>query len=102
MNPRTPFVCNHTIVSSPATVRSRPRPHRSPPPYCDRHGAVVWRCQHAVSRSFIVCSSCFTLIQVPAVFAVVSAKVRDLRCGACSVVLSYSYHDPDRKKPVDD
>ncbi|KAI5021876.1 hypothetical protein ZWY2020_058606 [Hordeum vulgare] len=46
--------------------------------------------------------NCFTLIQVPAVFAVVSAKVRDLRCGACSVVLSYSYHDPDRKKPVDD
>jgi hypothetical protein len=49
---------------------------------------------------FIVCSSCFTLVQVPAGFAVASARVRDLRCGACSAVLSYSYRDPDRKKPV--
>ncbi|XP_047065440.1 protein ENHANCED DISEASE RESISTANCE 4-like [Lolium rigidum] len=49
---------------------------------------------------FIVCSSCFTLVQVPAGFAVASARVRDLRCGACSAVLSYSYRDPDRKKPA--
>jgi hypothetical protein len=49
---------------------------------------------------FIVCSSCFTLVQVPAGFAAASARVRDLRCGACSAVLSYSYRDPDRKKPV--
>lgn len=38
---------------------------------------------------------------MPAGFAVASAKVRDLRCGACSAVLSYSYRDPDRKKPAD-
>jgi hypothetical protein len=38
---------------------------------------------------------------VPAGFAVASARVRDLRCGACSAVLSYSYRDPDRKKPVE-
>ncbi|TKW36541.1 hypothetical protein SEVIR_2G447100v4 [Setaria viridis] len=51
---------------------------------------------------FIVCSSCFTLVQVPADFAVSTKTVRKLRCGACSTVLSYSYRDPARKKAYQD
>ncbi|KAJ1292445.1 hypothetical protein BS78_02G391700 [Paspalum vaginatum] len=47
---------------------------------------------------FIVCSSCFKLVQVPADFAVATKTVRKLRCGSCSSVLSYSYRDPARKK----
>ncbi|WVZ67088.1 hypothetical protein U9M48_016224 [Paspalum notatum var. saurae] len=47
---------------------------------------------------FIVCSSCFKLVQVPADFAVATKTVRKLRCGACSTVLTYSYRDPARKK----
>lgn len=46
---------------------------------------------------FIVCSSCFALVQVPAGFAVSTHMVRELRCGACSAVLSYSYRDRDRE-----
>uniref|UniRef100_A0A0D9X2Z2 Uncharacterized protein n=1 Tax=Leersia perrieri TaxID=77586 RepID=A0A0D9X2Z2_9ORYZ len=50
---------------------------------------------------FIVCSTCFRLVQVPADFAVFPTKaVRKLRCGSCSAVLCYSYRDPDRKKSV--
>ncbi|XP_062190083.1 protein ENHANCED DISEASE RESISTANCE 4-like [Phragmites australis] len=48
---------------------------------------------------FLLCSSCFKLVQVPADFAVSSKSVRKLRCGSCSAVLSYSYRDPGRKKP---
>jgi hypothetical protein len=51
---------------------------------------------------FIVCSSCFKLVQVPADFAVSSRTVRKLRCGSCSTVLSYSYRDPARKKAYQD
>jgi hypothetical protein len=47
---------------------------------------------------FIICSSCFKLVQVPADFAVSTKTVRKLRCGSCSTVLSYSYRDPARKK----
>uniref|UniRef100_A0A0D3GV04 Uncharacterized protein n=1 Tax=Oryza barthii TaxID=65489 RepID=A0A0D3GV04_9ORYZ len=50
---------------------------------------------------FIICSSCFKLVQVPADFAVSTKTVRKLRCGSCSAVLSYSYRDPDRKKHGD-
>ncbi|XP_066398297.1 protein ENHANCED DISEASE RESISTANCE 4-like [Miscanthus floridulus] len=51
---------------------------------------------------FIVCSSCFKLVQVPADFAVSTKTVRKLRCGSCSTVLSYSYRDPARKKAYQD
>lgn len=51
---------------------------------------------------FIVCSSCFKLVQVPADFAVSTRTVRKLRCGSCSTVLSYSYRDPARKKAYQD
>ena len=51
---------------------------------------------------FIVCSSCFKLVQVPADFAVSTKTVRNLRCGSCSTVLSYSYRDPARKKAYQD
>ncbi|OEL23797.1 hypothetical protein BAE44_0015182, partial [Dichanthelium oligosanthes] len=51
---------------------------------------------------FIVCSSCFKLVQVPADFAISSKTVRKLRCGSCSTVLSYSYRDPARKKAYQD
>ncbi|KAL5198768.1 hypothetical protein ABZP36_002280 [Zizania latifolia] len=47
---------------------------------------------------FIVCSSCFKLVQVPADFSVSTKTVRKLRCGSCSTVLCYSYRDPDSKK----
>ncbi|KAF8656557.1 hypothetical protein HU200_060617 [Digitaria exilis] len=50
---------------------------------------------------FIICSSCFTLVQVPADFAVATKTVRKLRCGSCSTVLSYSYRDPGRRKKDD-
>ncbi|KAF0907543.1 hypothetical protein E2562_018356 [Oryza meyeriana var. granulata] len=50
---------------------------------------------------FIICSSCFKLVQVPADFAVSTKTVRKLRCGSCSTVLCYSYRDPDRKKHGD-
>ncbi|RLN33504.1 uncharacterized protein C2845_PM03G16410 [Panicum miliaceum] len=47
---------------------------------------------------FIICASCFKLVQVPADFAVATKTVRKLRCGSCSTVLSYYYRDPARKK----
>ncbi|KAG8079305.1 hypothetical protein GUJ93_ZPchr0007g4636 [Zizania palustris] len=47
---------------------------------------------------FIVCSSCFKLVQVPADFSVSTKTVRKLRCGSCSTVLCYSYRDPGSKK----
>ncbi|KAG8099089.1 hypothetical protein GUJ93_ZPchr0013g36679 [Zizania palustris] len=47
---------------------------------------------------FIVCSSCFKLVQVPADFVVSTKAVRKLQCGSCSTILCYSYRDPDRKK----
>lgn len=50
---------------------------------------------------FIICSACFQLVQVPADFAVSTNRLRKLRCGACSTVLSYSYRDPARKKDSD-
>uniref|UniRef100_A0A0E0LPU6 Uncharacterized protein n=1 Tax=Oryza punctata TaxID=4537 RepID=A0A0E0LPU6_ORYPU len=50
---------------------------------------------------FIICSSCFKLVQVPADFAVSTKTVRKLCCGSCSTVLCYSYRDPDRKKHGD-
>ncbi|XP_006658135.1 uncharacterized protein LOC102714659 [Oryza brachyantha] len=50
---------------------------------------------------FIICSSCFKLVQVPADFAVSTKTVRKLQCGSCSAVLCYSYRDPDRKKHGD-
>ena len=79
-------------LARPAAAEAK---KRAPPP---RH-----HCRPVLKGApFIVCSSCFTLVQVPAGFAVASAKVRDLRCGACSAVLSYSYRDPDRKKPADE
>lgn len=54
---------------------------------------------------FIICSSCFKLVQMPAELAVSSTNtVRKLRCacGSCSAVLSCSYRDPARKKPYKD
>jgi hypothetical protein len=48
---------------------------------------------------FIICSTCFTLVQVPAGFAAsTDALPRRLRCGSCNAVLSYSYRDPAREK----
>ena len=40
---------HHTLklcASSPAPVRSRPRPHHRPPPWFARRGAALWCCQH--------------------------------------------------------
>jgi hypothetical protein len=51
---------------------------------------------------FIVCSSCFKLVQVPADFAVSTRMMRRMRCGSCNTVLSYSYRDPARKKAYHD
>ncbi|KAF7006719.1 hypothetical protein CFC21_021728 [Triticum aestivum] len=86
--------CRPSRAQEPARPAAAEAKKRAPPP---RH-----HCRPVLKGApFIVCSSCFTLVQVPAGFAVASAKVRDLRCGACSAVLSYSYRDPDRKKPAD-
>ncbi|XP_048554661.1 protein ENHANCED DISEASE RESISTANCE 4-like isoform X1 [Triticum urartu] len=87
--------CRPSRAQEPARPAAAEAKKRAPPP---RH-----HCRPVLKGApFIVCSSCFTLVQVPAGFAVASAKVRDLRCGACSAVLSYSYRDPDRKKPADE
>ncbi|CAN6301012.1 unnamed protein product [Urochloa humidicola] len=48
---------------------------------------------------FVICSSCGRLVQLPTDFAVPSRATRRLQCGACSEILSYSYRDPNRKKP---
>ncbi|KAE8789198.1 hypothetical protein D1007_36684 [Hordeum vulgare] len=87
--------CRPSRAQEPARPAAAEAKKRAPPP--KHHCRPVLK-----GAPFIVCSSCFTLVQVPAGFAVASAKVRDLRCGACSAVLSYSYRDPDRKKPADD
>uniref|UniRef100_A0ACD5WND1 Uncharacterized protein n=1 Tax=Avena sativa TaxID=4498 RepID=A0ACD5WND1_AVESA len=87
--------CGSSRAQQPARPAAVEAKRRAPPP--PKH-----HCRPVLKGApFIVCSSCFTLVQVPAGFAVASARVRDLRCGACSAVLSYSYRDPDRKKPVD-
>ncbi|XP_051213633.1 uncharacterized protein [Lolium perenne] len=88
--------CRGHCCGGSGRAREPARPEakrRAPPP--KQHCRPVLK-----GAPFIVCSSCFTLVQVPAGFAVASARVRDLRCGACSAVLSYSYRDPDRKKPA--
>ncbi|KAM0824597.1 hypothetical protein ACQ4PT_070097 [Festuca glaucescens] len=86
--------CGSSRAREPARPAAVEAKRRAPPP--KQHCRPVLK-----AAPFIVCSSCFTLVQVPAGFAVASARVRDLRCGACSAVLSYSYRDPDRKKLVD-
>ncbi|CAN6206487.1 unnamed protein product [Urochloa humidicola] len=76
-------------------------PRKPPPPAAaaKRRPAPRNHCRPVLKGApFIVCSSCFKLVQVPADFAVASRTVRKLRCGACSTVLSYSYRDPARKK----
>uniref|UniRef100_A0ACD5YYP3 Uncharacterized protein n=1 Tax=Avena sativa TaxID=4498 RepID=A0ACD5YYP3_AVESA len=87
--------CGSSRAQQPARPAAVEAKRRAPPP-TKHHCRPVLK-----GAPFIVCSSCFTLVQVPAGFAVASARVRDLRCGACSAVLSYSYRDPDRKKPAD-
>ncbi|GJN10666.1 hypothetical protein PR202_ga28780 [Eleusine coracana subsp. coracana] len=84
----------------PTTTREPPAPsannkevrkRRPPPP---RH-----HCRPVLKGApFIICSSCFALVQVPADFAVSTNRLRRLRCGACAAVLSYSYRDPARKQ----
>uniref|UniRef100_A0ACD5YDM9 Uncharacterized protein n=1 Tax=Avena sativa TaxID=4498 RepID=A0ACD5YDM9_AVESA len=87
--------CGSSRAQQPPRAAAVEAKRRAPPPKPKHHCRPVLK-----GAPFIVCSSCFTLVQVPAGFAVASARVRDLRCGACSAVLSYSYRDPDRKKPV--
>ncbi|KAL5197099.1 hypothetical protein ABZP36_000611 [Zizania latifolia] len=85
---------------------SRPREQQPPVPRRPPVGKEVKRrkpprnhCRPVLKGApFIVCSSCFKLVQVPADFAVSTKTVRKLRCGSCSTVLCYSYRDPDRKK----
>ncbi|GJN33432.1 hypothetical protein PR202_gb22031 [Eleusine coracana subsp. coracana] len=67
------------------------RKRRPPPP--GHHCRPVLK-----GAPFIICSSCFALVQVPADFAVSTNRLRKLRCGACAAVLSYSYRDPARKQ----
>ena len=86
--------CGSSRAQEPARPAAVEAKRPAPPP--KQHCRPVLK-----GAPFIVCSSCFTLVQVPAGFAVESARVRELRCGACSAVLSYSYRDPDRKKHVD-
>ncbi|KAL6896862.1 hypothetical protein ACP4OV_007434 [Aristida adscensionis] len=83
-----------------------PSPPRRPPaaneaarrrPVPRRHCRPVLK-----GAPFIVCSSCFKLVQVPADFAVSTKALRKLQCGSCSAVLSYSYRDPARKKAQED
>ncbi|XP_039834098.1 protein ENHANCED DISEASE RESISTANCE 4-like [Panicum virgatum] len=86
----------------------RPRTQQEPPSSAPRKPQAGKRrllpprnhCRPVLKGApFIICSSCFKLVQVPADFAAVSTKtVRKLRCGSCSTVLSYSYRDPARKK----
>ncbi|CAN6226579.1 unnamed protein product [Urochloa humidicola] len=82
--------------------RPRAPAPRKPPPAAaaaKRRPAPRNHCRPVLKGApFIVCSSCFKLVQVPADFAVATRTVRKLRCGACSTVLSYSYRDPARKK----
>ncbi|CAM0907628.1 unnamed protein product [Alopecurus aequalis] len=86
--------CRSSRAQEPARHAAVEAKRRAAPP--KQHCRPVLK-----GAPFIVCSNCFKLVQVPAGFAVPSARVRDLRCGACSAVLSYSYRDPERKKPVD-
>ncbi|KAJ1270652.1 hypothetical protein BS78_06G068500 [Paspalum vaginatum] len=46
---------------------------------------------------FIICSSCYELLQIPVGFTISTQTVRKLRCGSCSEVLTYAYRDPARK-----
>ncbi|KAL6657353.1 hypothetical protein ACP70R_005133 [Stipagrostis hirtigluma subsp. patula] len=79
-----------------------PSPPRRPPAASKRRPAPRHHCRPVLKGApFIVCSSCFTLVQVPADLAVSTRAVRKLRCGSCSAVLSYSYRDPARKKLQD-
>ncbi|NP_001142932.1 uncharacterized protein LOC100275369 [Zea mays] len=81
------------------------RPRAQPPAAKDPKRRLAPRnhCRPVLKGApFIVCSSCFKLVQVPADFAVSSRTVRKLRCGSCSTVLSYSYRDPARKKAYQD
>ncbi|CAL5084721.1 unnamed protein product [Urochloa decumbens] len=80
-----------------------PSAPRRPTPAAKRRPAPRNHCRPVLKGApFIICSSCFKLVQVPADFAVASKTVRKLRCGACSTVLSYSYRDPARKKSYPD
>lgn len=98
--------CCHHSCQQPPCYRYRPckqepaatrRPpvmvsnKRPPPPrnYC----LPVLR-----GAPFVICSSCVSLVQLPAEFAVPSRGTRRLRCGSCSEVLSYSYRDPGARK----
>ncbi|KAK3128046.1 hypothetical protein QOZ80_7AG0581890 [Eleusine coracana subsp. coracana] len=92
--------CRGHHCCRPTTTREPPAPsannkevrkRRPPPP---RH-----HCRPVLKGApFIICSSCFALVQVPADFAVSTNRLRRLRCGACAAVLSYSYRDPARKQ----
>ncbi|CAN6219957.1 unnamed protein product [Urochloa humidicola] len=81
-----------------------PEPRKPPPPAAaKRRPAPRNHCRPVLKGApFIVCSSCFKLVQVPADFAVATRTVRKLQCGACSTVLSYSYRDPACRKKDDD
>uniref|UniRef100_A0A804LJT9 Sympathy for the ligule n=1 Tax=Zea mays TaxID=4577 RepID=A0A804LJT9_MAIZE len=75
--------------------------HRAPVEQVKRRPPPRNHCLPVLSGApFVICSSCVSLVQLPADFAVPSRGARRLRCGACSELLSYSYRDPaGRKKP---
>ncbi|CAN6169261.1 unnamed protein product [Urochloa humidicola] len=83
--------CRPRAPEQPSSAPRKPAAKRRPAPR--NHCRPVLK-----GAPFIVCSSCFKLVQVPADFAIATRTVRKLRCGACSTVLSYSYRDPARKK----
>ncbi|CAL5071139.1 unnamed protein product [Urochloa decumbens] len=106
--------CHHHVIKPECSScrghccrpRAPPEPSsapRKPTPAAKRRPAPRNHCRPVLKGApFIICSSCFELVQVPADFAVASKTVRKLRCGACSTVLSYSYRDPARNKSYPD
>ncbi|OEL14852.1 hypothetical protein BAE44_0024132 [Dichanthelium oligosanthes] len=98
--------CRHECCHScqPPCYRSckqePPAMHKPPAKEIKRRPQPRNHCRPVLGGApFVICSNCVRLVQLPTDFAVPSKGTRQLQCGSCSEVLSYSYRDPSRKRP---